>query len=73
MTPLLDEVRVECFSFKSNQLSVITRFPNGGRVRFDGGPAFSVSPDGRRILYTRVGREEADLMLIDNFGAVIGH
>jgi Tol biopolymer transport system component/DNA-binding winged helix-turn-helix (wHTH) protein len=72
MTPLLDEVRVECFSFKSNQLSVITRFPNGGRVRFDGGPAFCVSPDGKRILYTRVGREEGDLMLIDNFVAVTG-
>jgi len=69
MNPLRDDVTVECFSFDSNQLFTITRFPNGGKVQPAGGPAFAVSPDGKWILYTRIGREEADLMLIDNFDA----
>jgi Tol biopolymer transport system component/DNA-binding winged helix-turn-helix (wHTH) protein len=65
MNPLADEVTVECFAFGSRRLSLLTRFPNGGHVR-PTGPSFAVSPDGKWILYSRVEREEADLMLVDN-------
>jgi hypothetical protein len=36
-----------------------------GFLELTGG--FAVSPDGRTILYTRVGSRGADLMLIQNF------
>jgi Tol biopolymer transport system component/DNA-binding winged helix-turn-helix (wHTH) protein len=67
MDPLGEDVTVYCFEFGSPQVRTIARFPNGGRVR-PTGPSFSVSPDGRWILYSRVEREESDLMLIENFG-----
>jgi hypothetical protein len=30
-------------------------------------PGFDVSPDGRRIIYTRVDALESDIMLVENF------
>jgi Tol biopolymer transport system component/DNA-binding winged helix-turn-helix (wHTH) protein len=70
MNPQTPEVTVECFSFESNRLSIVARFPNGGAVRPAGGPGFAISPDGKWILYTRVGPEEADLMMIDHLDAL---
>jgi len=31
------------------------------------GRSFAVSPNGRWLLYTKMERQEADLMLVDNF------
>jgi hypothetical protein len=67
--PLPEEVTVECLHFESARVDTVARFPNGGRLR-QTGPSFAVSPDGQWILYSRVEREEADLMLIDNLGAM---
>ena len=67
--PQAEEVTVECLDFESARVSIVRRFPNGGRVRATG-PSFAVSPRGEWILYSRVAREDADLMLVDRFGAV---
>jgi dipeptidyl aminopeptidase/acylaminoacyl peptidase len=67
--PVPEEVTVECLHFESARVNTVARFPNGGRVR-QTGPSFAVSPDGQWILYSRVVREEADLMLVDDFGAM---
>jgi Tol biopolymer transport system component/DNA-binding winged helix-turn-helix (wHTH) protein len=71
MDPLSEDVTVECFEFESMRFSTVARFPNQGRVR-PTGPSLGISPDGRWILYTRIGREEADLMLVDQFDDLSG-
>ena len=71
LDPLSDDVTIECFDFESMRFSTIARFPNQGRVR-PTGPSFGVSPDGQWILYSRIAREEADLMLVDQFDRLLG-
>ncbi|MDX2154437.1 MAG: winged helix-turn-helix domain-containing protein [Bryobacteraceae bacterium] len=61
---------LKCFPFPSGPLSSIVKFPNEGHVRAVGGPGFGVSPDGRWVLYTGVGREYSDLALITNFASL---
>ena len=50
-------------SLDRRRVSVVSRLGQPPLLR---GPAFSVSSDGRRILYTLV-QEESDLMLVENF------
>jgi hypothetical protein len=64
MDPLASDVVVECLDFDSSRVSTVARLPNDGRYRATG-PGFAVSPDGTRLLYVRVSRQESDLMLAD--------
>jgi Tol biopolymer transport system component len=73
LNALMSDVTIECMEFDSGRLSTIARFPNDGRVRpRPSGSSFAVSPDGRSILYSRVAREESDLMLVDHFDSFVG-
>jgi Tol biopolymer transport system component len=69
LDPFGREVILACLDLATKRLSTVSAFVNDGRIR-PTGPSFSVSPDGRWILYSHIEREEADLMLVDNFGAV---
>ena len=50
--------------FNTNQTTDIARVE--GEVPW-GHPGFSVSPDGRQFLVSRIDRFESDLMLVENF------
>lgn len=69
LDPFGREVILACLDLATKRLSTVSAFLNDGRIR-PTGASFSVSPDGRWILYSHVEREEADLMLVDNFGAL---
>jgi Tol biopolymer transport system component/DNA-binding winged helix-turn-helix (wHTH) protein len=62
-----EQVTTTCLNLSTKRPMMVSSFPNDGRIR-PTGPSFSVSPDGRWILYSRIEREEADLMLVDKFG-----
>lgn len=68
LNPLRPVVTIECMPFGSKGPATIAAFPNDGHVSRPAGPSFGISPDGSWILYSRVEREESDLMLIDNMG-----
>jgi Tol biopolymer transport system component len=63
---LKEQVTTSCLNLSTKRLSTVATFPNDGQIR-PTGPSFAVSPDGRWILYSRIEREEADLMLVDQF------
>jgi WD40-like Beta Propeller Repeat len=65
LNPFSVDATVECFGFGSPRLRLLTRFRNDGHVRATG-PSFAISPNGRWILYSRVVREQSDLMLVDS-------
>jgi Tol biopolymer transport system component len=54
---------MEFFSFASRRREPFLSPPKG--ARFNTG--FSVSPDGRWLLYSQLDREESDIMLLNNF------
>jgi Tol biopolymer transport system component len=56
---------VKFFSFATRQTRQIGTVEAGVTLRFSGG--FTISPDSRWLLYAKLEREEADLMLVDNF------
>ena len=55
------------------QATIVVRDPATGRARLLGkleraeGTGFTVSPDGKTILFTRLVGEGSDLMMIENF------
>jgi Tol biopolymer transport system component/DNA-binding winged helix-turn-helix (wHTH) protein len=57
---------INCLDFGSNRVTVVSTLPRGTRIN-ENGPSFSVSHDGRWILYVTVEREESDIMMVDNF------
>ena len=57
---------VDCLDFDTNRITTVSRLPKNTRINVEG-PSFSVSPDGRWILYVTVEREESDIMMVDNF------
>ncbi len=57
---------IDCFEFGSNKVTTVSKLPKNTRIN-EGGPSFSVSPDGHWILYVTVEREESDIMMVDNF------
>jgi Tol biopolymer transport system component len=57
---------IDCLAFDTNRITTVSRLPKNTRINGEG-PSFSVSPDGRWILYVTVEREESDIMMVDNF------
>lgn len=57
---------IECLDFDTKRITTVSRLPKNTHINADG-PSFSVSPDGRWILYVTVEREESDIMMVDNF------
>jgi Tol biopolymer transport system component len=55
---------VKFFSFATRQTTQIGTVEAEVNAGFGG---FTISPDGRWLLYTKLERNEADLMLVDNF------
>jgi Tol biopolymer transport system component/DNA-binding winged helix-turn-helix (wHTH) protein len=56
---------IDCMDFSANRTTV-SRLPKNTHINA-GGPSFSVSQDGRSMLYVTVEREESDIMMVDNF------
>jgi Tol biopolymer transport system component/DNA-binding winged helix-turn-helix (wHTH) protein len=61
-----DSPTVGCLNFNTNRMTTIIKLPKNTRINEDG-PSFSVSRDGRSILYVTVERAESDIMMVDNF------
>jgi Tol biopolymer transport system component len=57
---------IDCLDFGANRVKTVSRLPKNTRINVSG-PSFSVSRDGRWILYVTVEREESDIMMVDNF------
>jgi len=55
---------VKLYSFTTKQT---TQLAVVGKEIPWGYPGFSVSPDGKQIIYTQIDRVENDLMLVENF------
>ncbi len=59
--------RVEFYPFGAGRPARTLEFPAGNRFGSRALRLMAVSPDERWILYSQIDREEADLMLIENF------
>lgn len=57
---------IHCLDFAANRLQTVSRVPGNLHVN-DWGPSFSVSRDGRWILYAGADRYDSDIMVVDNF------
>ena len=57
--------RVMFFNFWTRRAAEVGRLEK--TVRWETTPGFSVSPDGRWLLYSNLASTDADLMLVDNF------
>jgi Tol biopolymer transport system component len=57
---------IDCLNFHTNRITTVSRLPKSTNINVDG-PSFSVSRDGRWMLYVTVEREESDIMMVDNF------
>lgn len=72
LDPDPERVQVKCGRLQDTRFAVLTSFANGGHVR-PTGPSFAVSPDGKWVLYTRIVREETDLMMVDHLAAALSN
>jgi Tol biopolymer transport system component/DNA-binding winged helix-turn-helix (wHTH) protein len=57
---------IDCLDFDTNRITTVSRLPKNTHINVEG-PSFSVSPDGRSMLYVTGEREESDIMMVDNF------
>jgi hypothetical protein len=57
---------IKCVDFDSNHVTTVCTLPKSTRIN-EGGPSFSISPDGRWILYVGVERQKSDIMVVNNF------
>jgi Tol biopolymer transport system component len=58
---------VSFYDFASKKNAVAFRLKSGRGFDFGGNSTFSVSPDGKHILYSRVDQSQTNLMLVDGF------
>lgn len=58
---------VSFFDFATKKSSVVFRLKGGRGFDFGGNTMFSVSPDGKYILYARVDQSQTNLMVVDGF------
>lgn len=57
---------INCLDLPSNRLTTISTLPRVTRIN-EGGSSFSVSHDGRWILYVSVERQQSDITVVENF------
>jgi Tol biopolymer transport system component/DNA-binding winged helix-turn-helix (wHTH) protein len=57
---------IACLDFGTNRWNTVSTLPENMHVN-DHGPSFSVSRDGRWILYAGTDRQESDIMVVENF------
>jgi hypothetical protein len=57
-------IAISFYDFASRKNSTVKRLK---QLDFGGGLSFSISPDGKYILYPRIDQSETNLMLIANF------
>jgi Tol biopolymer transport system component len=57
---------IDCLNFDTNRITTVSRLPKNTHMNVDG-PSFSISRDGRWILYATVEREESDILMVENF------
>src|SRR2546426_4730999 len=58
---------VQYYNFRNRRSTIVYEFPERTNVHDTGGTAFSVSPDGRWIVYTQVDQAGSNLVLVENF------
>jgi hypothetical protein len=58
--------KIDCSDFEAKHIRTISVLPKITRMN-ENGPSFSVSKDGRWVLYVGLERQESDIMMVDNF------
>jgi Tol biopolymer transport system component len=55
---------INFFNFSTGKVALVMALEKGRPL---GGPGLSVSPDGRRLLFSQIDRRGSDIMLLENF------
>jgi hypothetical protein len=57
----------QLYNFANHRSTIIYEFPSGANLQDIGGRPFSVSPDGRWIIYTQRDQAGSNIVLVENF------